>query len=340
MKQAENRELLTKEVLLQIVLHVVVFFLFSFDKDNPQIELYQVISFLNYALGAFFINYFLLHRFLYQKKYWVFFGMVVLVIAGVIFVEEAILEQIYFPDTRGKRFLGIMINLLQILPTISILCAFKFAWDALRKQQEVEALQEAVQESELQFLKSQINPHFLFNNLNNLYAYAIENSPKTPKIILELSGVLRYMLYECKEELVPLSKEIKQLENFTRLSELQIEERGTVTFNKPKELAGYRIAPLILVVFIENAFKHSQSSQSENIKIDIGIELNEAGKLEFSCINNFHASTNTQSLSQGIGLKNVRKRLDLLYPDAHELSISEQNEEYRVQLSLWLNKAA
>ena len=94
-----------------------------------------------------------------------------------------------------------------------LLVGFKFAWDAQNKQTELEQLRNVVTESQLQFLKSQINPHFLFNSLNNLYSYALENSPKTPEIILELSSLLRYMLYECQEEQVPLSKEVKYLED-------------------------------------------------------------------------------------------------------------------------------
>lgn len=331
-------QLSSKEVFFQVILHIVVFFLFSFDKDNPAIQQHQVVFFLNYTLAAFFINYVLLGQFLYKKRYWSFFLLLTIIIALAILIEESVLEQIYFPDTRGKSFPGIMFNLLEILPVLSILSAFKFAWDALSKQQEVEDLKATIQESELQFLKSQINPHFLFNNLNNLYSYAIENSPKTPNIILELSAVLRYMLYECKEEYVPLTKEIKHLENFTRLSELQIEERGRISFLKSPNLSGYQIAPLILVVFIENAFKHSQSSQSKDIKIDIKIEMSEAGKLDFYCVNNFQKMTNTKNLSKGIGLQNVRKRLELLYPNAHQLNIAEENELYEVHLSLWLEK--
>ncbi|MEO0331173.1 MAG: histidine kinase, partial [Bacteroidota bacterium] len=195
-----------------------------------------------------------------------------------------------------------------------------------------------IQESELQFLKSQINPHFLFNNLNNLYSYAIDYSPQTPEIILKLSSVLRYMLYECKEKLVPLVKEVKQLENFTQLSQLQIEERGVVNFTAQTNQSDYQIAPLILIVFIENAFKHSQSGQSENIRIDISIQLSEEGALEFWCRNNFSVDTNTENLASGIGLANVKKRLQLLYPNAHQLRIKETENQYEVSLSMQLTK--
>lgn len=325
-----------KEIVFQLILHVVLFLFFSFDKNEPQIQAFKIVAFLNYALGAFLINYVLLPRFFYKKKYLHFFFFVIIIVGVIIFVEEQVLEKIYFPDTRGTRFPGIIYSLLDVMPVIMILAGFKFAWDASRKQLEVEQLQSSVKESELQFLKSQINPHFLFNNLNNLYSYAIAESPKTPSIILELSSVLRYMLYDCKEKFVALPKEIEHLKNFTQLNELQIEERGKVTFTTNNITSRYKIAPLILTVFIENAFKHSTASQSKNIFIDIDIKVTDDGILEFECKNSFQPMTNTESLSKGIGLQNVKKRLELLYSNAHELHIEEDNDIYSVLLKMQL----
>jgi two-component system, LytTR family, sensor kinase len=333
----------TRELLFQLGLHAVVFFFYAFDSDSPhqfdfRIESYRVAFFLNYMFANAIIGYFLLPMFLYKKKYVYFFGFVLLLIAVVIFIEEAFLENIYFPDSRGANFPGIFFSLGQILPIIAIFTGFKFAWDALTKQKQVEALEKMVLESELQFLKSQINPHFLFNNLNNLYSYAVEKSPKTPAIILELSSVLRYMLYECREKYVLLSKEIEQLENFTRLYELQIEERGVVNFSTSNIHGDFLVAPLILIVFIENAFKHSQAGQASGIAIDISIQLSGEGQLDFYCKNNFSPVTNTQNTAKGIGLENVKKRLQLIYPDAHHLEI-RQNQFFEVKLTLNLKKS-
>jgi sensor histidine kinase YesM len=325
-----------REVIFQIVLHIVLFLFFSFDRHQPQIEEFQIVAFLNYALGALVINYVLLPRFFYRKQYVLFFLYVSIIVAAIIGVEELVLERIYFPDTRGTRFPGIVYSLLDVMPVIMILAGFKFAWDASIKQREVEKLRSSVKESELQFLKSQINPHFLFNNLNNLYSYAIEQSPKTPSIILELSSVLRYMLYDCKEDFVPLKKEIEHLKNFTQLNELQIEDRGKVTFEAGDIASGYLIAPLILNVFIENAFKHSTASQSEDIFIDTQIKLDANGQLAFKCENSFRQVTNTDKLKNGIGLTNVKKRLQLLYPDAHTLEITDVDHLYSVHLRMKL----
>lgn len=328
---------ISREVLFQVILHVVIFLFFSFDRNEPQIQQYDVVSFLNHALGALFINYFLLPRFFYRKKYLQFFFCVALVAGAVIAVEEIIIEGIYYPNTRAKYFAGVFYNLLDVMPVITVLVGFKFAWDASLKQREVEQLQSLVKESELQYLKSQINPHFLFNNLNNLYSYAIEKSPKTPSIILELSSVLRYMLYDCKEDFVALSKEIEHLENFTKLNELQIEERGEVAFKAVISRPSFRIAPLILSVFVENAFKHSTASQPKDIKIEINVKVSDDGILDFACSNTFRPLTNTDSLSCGIGLENVKKRLQILYPNAYKLDITSKQGVYYSQLQIHLN---
>lgn len=338
--KAYQQEMATKtfsrELIFQLILHAVVLALYGISRRDNVLSTQELSFFSNYALAAGLMNYLLLPRYLYRKRHLMFSFLVVLIIALVIVIEELILEPIFFPDTRGKGFPGLLFTLVEVTPIIAILTGFKFGWDALGKQREVETLKAAVEESELQFLKSQINPHFLFNNLNNLYAYAIEQSPQTPDIILELSGVLRYMLYECKEKYVPLSKEIEQLENFTKLSQLQIEDRGRISFDKRGQFRGYQIAPLIMIVFIENAFKHSQSSQSKDIYIDISVEITEDGRLHFSCSNNYEQRTNTENLSKGIGLENVKKRLEILYPGAYELEIEQKQSQYRVKLIMQL----
>ncbi|WP_299244175.1 histidine kinase [uncultured Aquimarina sp.] len=330
---------LNKEVWFQVILHIVVFTFYSFDRRNPEIKPYQYVFFLNFVIAGLMVNYVLLPKFLYPGAYLKFAFYVALVVVWVIFVEEVILEKIYFPDTRGARFLGVAYNLMSTLPTLSVLAGFKFGWDALIKQKEVKELKDSVKESELQFLKSQINPHFLFNNMNNLYSYAIEKSPRTPEIILELSGVLRYMLYECKAKYVSLSKEVEQLENFINLGRLQIEGRGTVSFSKSIIQSNFRIAPLILIAFLENALKHGSSSQTGGIIIVVDIKITENGLLYFTCSNTYKKQTNTNNLDSGIGLENVKKRLAIIYPNAHTLQIKANEETYEVKLTIDLTKS-
>ncbi|GAA3620116.1 sensor histidine kinase [Flavivirga jejuensis] len=333
-----------EEIIFQIIVSISLFLFYSYNQgvslyNEPgtgKIIPYELSFFCNYMVAAMLINYVLLPKIYSKKRFTLFFVALVLLISIVILIDEFVLEKIYFPDTRGVYFPGILFTLIETLPTIVVFVGFKFAWDYNKKQSEIETLKTLVQESELQFLKSQINPHFLFNNLNNLYAYAIEKSPKTPSIILELASVLRYMLYDCKEDYVSLSKEIMHLKNFTALYKLQIEHRGDIQFNSGVKTPHFTIAPLILMVFIENAFKHSTASQSENIVIHINIDVSEVGELHFTCKNGFSPIANTNNLSKGIGLINVKKRLHLLYPNAHDLKITDSNNIFNVELILQL----
>lgn len=335
-QQLKNITPSTKEFIFQVILTLVVFLFYSIDRKNPQIEGYEFAFFLSLAFYAFLINYILLPFFFYKKKYFYFVLYLGIIILAAVLMEELVLERIYFPDTRGSKFSSIFSTSIGILPVVTILVGFKFGWDLIEKQQQLEDLEAIAKESELQFLNSQINPHFLFNNLNNLYAHAIEESPKTPEIILDLAATLRYMLYDCKAAWVPLKKEIEHLENFISISKLQIEDRSKISLLYPPLSSEYQIAPLILIVFVENAFKHSAASQLENIRIDINVQITDKGYLEFSCINSFSEQSNTDSLSNGIGLENVQKRLQLLYPDDYILNIEQTEEQYKVFLSLQL----
>jgi hypothetical protein len=328
---------ISRETVFQVILILVLFLATVYDKDTPAVRLADILFFINYVLAALFVSYILLPRYFYTKKYYRFaLGILVLLIC-VLLLEEFVLEKIFYPDSRGSMFPGVIPTLLGIIPTIMILVGFKFAWDAQKKQSELEALNTMVAESRLQFLKSQINPHFLFNNLNNLYSYALENSSKTPTIILELSSLLRYMLYDCREKLVPLEKEIECLQNFVRLQELQIEERGDIEFTVSGNAQNQSIAPLILIVFVENCFKHSTSSQSDNIHIQVDLDIQD-GFLNMKCNNSYSPNTNTEKLSKGIGLENVKSRLELLYPDAHELKISHDEKVFKVDLVITLSE--
>ena len=327
-----------RETIFQVVVLALVFIFYCFDRHDMEVINYKVAFLSSYVVAATIINYWLLPLLLYRKKHVAFILSIIILISIVIILEEWFWEPIYFEGRRADHFPGVFFSLADILPVITILVGSKFAWDVFKKQHQLEELNSVIRESELQYLKSQINPHFLFNNLNNLYSYAIENSPKTPTIILELSSVLRYMLYECREEYVPLHKELEHLENFTKLNELQIEDRGKITFEKSEVPPGFRIAPLILIVFVENAFKHSQSSQSEDIEINIKTRITEDGNLYFECRNSFNPTTNTDKLTHGIGLENVKKRLQLMYPHLHMLEISQDKQYFTVHLHIHLNK--
>lgn len=324
------------EILIQLVIALLLLLFVAFDKHSAHIHWHEIPFMANYVFASLIINYLLLPYFFYRKRYFMFAIYIIAVLSLIIIIEEFILEQLMFFDHRSEVF-NPTGTLVEAIPILLILLAFNFARDAARKQRKIDELKHSMIESELDFLKGQINPHFMFNNLNNLYAYALESSPKTPKIILELSAIIRYMLYDCKDNKVLLEKEIDNIRSFVKLNELQFEGRGNISFNTKGSSNHKYIAPLILIVFVENAFKHSMSSQTEGILVDISLETND-NILQFKCVNSYTQQTNTRDIPGGIGLKNVITRLDMLYADGYKLSVDDTGTLYSVNLNIELNR--
>ena len=324
------------EIVSQIAYHILVFVALTVTRKDPTIEWSEVAVFMNYTVSALFISYWALPRFNKNENAFALFIYFVLALLFCILVEELLIEKYFFPEERGQNIV-IFWALLSALPKLSLLIAFKLVWDIIFIRKELDEVKSVARQNELQFLQSQINPHFLFNNLNNIYSYSLDNSPKTPEIILGLSDLLRYVLYDCKEEYMSLDKELKQLESFIKLSEVQIENRGEVNFKFPTNTASYKIAPLLLLVFVENAFKHSASSMSEGIQISVVANITDTDKLEFICSNTYSSNSNVNSLSKGIGLANVRKRLELIYGDQYYLDIKSDNNIYTASLLIPLH---
>jgi len=334
MKQVIKR--IKKEYLFTGIFIVLLFLLDIFDKNDPGLHWHKIAYKLNYTAAALFVNYYLLSRFFYKKKYGVFAFGFLAVLATVVLVDEYVVEWLFYRNSPRYENVLVLMTLLDSLPTILLIIGFKFAWDSIQKQQNIDTLKRMVAESELQFLNSQINPHFLFNNLNTLYAYALDNSPKTPEIIVQLSSILRYMLYDCKNKTVSLNKEIENLKNYIQLNEFQLVVKGDVTFSVDGSPEQLHIAPLILIVFVENAFKHTHTSLLNNIQINISVKIDN-NTLYFYCDNNYSKNSTTDVLAKGIGLQNVKGRLDLNYKDKYKLNIERKNNWYKVFLKIELD---
>ncbi|WP_340077785.1 sensor histidine kinase [Leptobacterium sp. I13] len=213
---------------------------------------------------------------------------------------------------------------------------FSVNWYKIEKQRQKLEKEKLV--SELKFLKSQINPHFLFNTLNNIFAIARKyENPLLADSINKLAHLMRYMLYENDVEKVSLDREIKYLKDFIELQKLRLSNNqyNTIEFNESGNVNKYTIAPLLLIPFVENAFKYSISSTS---KIEIKIALNiENETLIFTVENSVNYNNVNNHEDSGIGLKNVKRRLELIYPDKYNLEIKEQNKRYFVNLRLELD---
>lgn len=196
-----------------------------------------------------------------------------------------------------------------------------------RKETESEKLN-----TELSFLKSQINPHFFFNTLNNIYSLAIVKSEKTAPAVMKLSSIMRYILTETNNNLVPLQNEVDFTKNYIELQQVRLTEKTTINFNVVGEVDNKNIAPLLFIAFVENAFKYGVSTKS-NSEINILIE-SQNDKIIFTASNYIVQSENNMTENTGIGINNVKRRLELMYPNKHQLSNTIKDNNYLVHLEI------
>ena len=185
--------------------------------------------------------------------------------------------------------------------------------------------------AELQLLKAQVHPHFLFNTLNNIYSFSLDNSPKTPELILKLSSLLSYMLYDCKTDEVRLEKEIGIMKNYLDLEKERYGNKIEISWNVSGDIKDKFIAPLLLLPFLENAFKHGASEQIEKPWLGVDISVKNDTIL-YKIVNS--KNENVEESKNGIGINNVKKRLELLYQGKYELKINDEGSFYVVSLML------
>ena len=239
----------------------------------------------------------------------------------------------------------VIVDQLSSLPIIlSFALMIKLVKRWWQKQKQTELLAKEKTKAELQLLKAQVHPHFLFNTLNNIYFFTLTNSKQAPVMIKKLSGMLHYILNECNLPLVPLGKEIKMIRDYMDLEKIRYAEQMQMSIDIKIDHTSKMISPLLLIPFVENSFKHGASKMITKpwVKLSISIENN---MLHFMIINSTPPVNemgvymdNLPHRQGNIGLKNVRKRLELLYPETHELKIVSEPDKYAVNLSLQLEE--
>ncbi len=211
--------------------------------------------------------------------------------------------------------------------------------DWFRQNRESQELANQTMQSELRFLKSQINPHFLFNTLNSLYALTLKKSDAAPDIVIKLSEMMRYMLYECNEKWVPLSKEIAYIQNYLDLERLRQQKDVEISFTVKGQVQQQQVAPLMFMNFLENSFKHGLNNNITRGYVRIHMDVAEESvqfKIENSKGRAMLSAPDHARPSGGIGLVNARRRLSLIYPKQHQLSVQETPNSYSVQLTIQL----
>ncbi|MGJ8592539.1 MAG: sensor histidine kinase [Aquaticitalea sp.] len=294
-----------------------------------------------YAI-IFYINYFILiDRFLFAKKMLFFVIINLAMIALFIILKEQIENTFYShlmkkpsnDDGNGPPFkMFFYIQMLSYMAPLLFSIAIKTTIRWNKTEAERKEAAHIKLKSELQHLHYQLQPHFFFNSLNNIYAL-VDISPDQAKTsIHSLSKLMRYMLYDTNEELVPLSKEIDFMKKYIDLMKLRVSDKTTVKYSFPSEIIGIQIAPLLFISLIENAFKHGVSASK---KSEINIEMTVHKKtVRFAIENaNFPKRTDDKSGS-GIGLQNVEKRLQLLYPNKNRFETTSKGEEFNVLLEI------
>ena len=213
-----------------------------------------------------------------------------------------------------------------------LVTALKLGKDYYFKQQQMAVEKQRSIELELEFLKSQISPHFLFNTMNNLYGLSVVKSDTLPPLMLQLSDLLRYSLYETNQTFVPLEKEINYIKNYIDLEKIRIGDKLELSVNINEANSSHvKIAPIILIVFVENSFKHSRNILNEKIKISFDLKV-EDDWIVFTAKNNF--SIQEKDENSGIGLENIKKRLEYLYPNEYKLIIDTTDNIYTSVIKL------
>ncbi len=287
-----------------------------------------------------YFNYFvLLPKFLLQGKTAKYFTytLLTLIVAGFIqrIANYKILSLIYsdlydFGVWLPYKFL--QTSMIIASPLILII-GISVIWKVAELQKRAKTLENEKLQSELKYLKSQINPHFLFNTLNNIYGLSLENSKKTPELILKLSDFLSFSLYESTQKFILLEKEINLLNDFIDLEKSRFDDRVAVEIAIPESINQISIPPLILVPFVENAFKHSLKNETKIAHIFVKLEVIK-GQLIYEVKNSKPEQTIEDSSPKGIGLENIKKRLNILYDDEYELQIKDEDKLYSIVLKI------
>ena len=220
--------------------------------------------------------------------------------------------------------------LLYIIAFPFLIAFFVFTW-IFNQIRGIRQLKNESANAELMLLKSQVNPHFFFNTLNNLYGLTVEKSDKAPEVVLKISDMMRYTIYEGKKDKVKLEDELEYLQNFIELHRMRYHKKVDIHFHHQLMAEGYEVTPLLFIILLENAFKHGIENLTQDAWVKISLIAGN-GKIIFAIENNFDPGE--LSKEHGIGLQNLKRRLELIYPDKHGLSLRSEGDVFKAQLQI------
>lgn len=268
-----------------------------------------------------------------QKGRLMLYGLGLLLLLPATYGLHELTFEVIFPLVDSDFYIvsftewQVLISIFIIYLALTTLLKLSKSWYTLQQVQKEKL------SIELKALKEQVNPHFLFNSLNSIYAMAMAQSNKTPEAVLELSSLLRYMLYEAGEERVPLTREIEMLEQYIALQKLRADESTEIQFVVEGNVNDVLIYPLLFFPLLENSFKHGVKTVSE--KAFVRLHLNLAEGIHFTLTNNVGEQRQVEeNEAGGIGLENVKRRLSLLYPNQHTFEVNDAGNEFTVKLTI------
>lgn len=309
---------------------------------------YALVTFINvvYAVFYYAFAYFIVPRFFRTKTLHYFAGSTVALYIIFIYIAKTIekfaIGNYSFNETdiaaineSLSRKPYDLVYLIQVVFVTAIPMSIKFLRSFHKLQAEKSNLEKINTSLELNFLKSQLNPHFLFNSLNNIYALALQKNEKAPDMIIKLSDLMRYILYECNVDKNDLAKEVAFMQDYIDLEKIRHGENVDISFTIHGPLEGKKIPPLLLIPFVENAFKHGVNAQFGRCWVTFELQLTERG-LIFKSENNkpMNGASVPTSKVGGIGIENVKKRLELTYPKKHTLQVKQQEQVFQVELKV------
>lgn len=313
---------------------------FSFQSFSDIVHSALIV--LIHVLACYVFIYFLLPRFLLRAKYLLFMAGIILlgfaIVQATRFIDTAVVTLTSEPaDFKVPFYTSVFTGLISSLKIIAAAAAIKLVKHWWVKQKEKERLDKERIETELKLLKSQIHPSFLFNTLNNIYSLALRTSPKAPEMLLKLSDILSYMLYECNELEVPLEKEIKMLKDYMSLEKLRHGDKMEMNMQVKGDISNSMIAPLLLLRFIENSFKQCDHRLTEQPWINLEIEIKNH-ILYMKLMNGKPVEIPPPEDGEVDDLALAQRRLELLYPGRHELKIAGEPGIMMISLEIHLKK--
>ncbi len=287
---------------------------------------------------VFYVVYFIIPKFLRLRRKWYVFPFVILLAVALsavrLPVEIAYWKYLVEMSASELQFqyewIWATLKITVIISIYAMLIRFSIDWFESQKYKD-ELIKER-QASEIALLRSQVNPHFLFNTLNNIYSLVYNKSDEAPEAVMKLSSIMRYMLYDSNTDVVAVNKEVEYLNSFIELQQLRILQKGFVEIKVNGSMENRTIAPMLLIPFVENAFKHGDKNHAPGIIIQLNMETD---RLVFT-VENYIKVNGQPSVDEsgGFGLENIKRRLGLLYHEKHELKINKFDDKYKVELTI------